>query len=151
MLHYHPSGLLQIKSMTRGEKLKQLLQNRGIQQKKLAEKIGVTEGMVTHVIKNRHNFHVDIWQMVAQLLGVTVDYFTSDADLPAIMNDIVPKGAKKNAKTGKDLLKKAFADIDRNTEWKNMTVVEQQQLVIQMLMAENKRLRDEISGDKDGE
>ena len=61
-----------------GRKIKYLLEEKGIKQKELAEKIGVHEVTVSRYINGNHTPPAEIIKKIAEALGVTSDYLLSD-------------------------------------------------------------------------
>ena len=59
--------------MINGTRIKELLEEKGMKQKDLAEAIGVTEAMMTYIIKGLRDTEVTKAARMAKVLGVTVD------------------------------------------------------------------------------
>ena len=56
-----------------GERISALLQDRGMTQRELAEKVGTTEASVSRYLKNGRMPKADVLWKIAQALGVTTD------------------------------------------------------------------------------
>lgn len=62
--------------MNVGERVKELREQRGMTQKLLAEKIGVTPAVICQIERGTKVPNVIIAKMICDNLGVTVDYLT---------------------------------------------------------------------------
>ena len=60
------------------EKVKQLMENEGITQKKLSQLSGITEASVSRYLKGDRVARIDIIINFAKALGVTTEYLLSD-------------------------------------------------------------------------
>ena len=59
--------------MINGERIKELMKEKGITNKELAEAIGVTEAMVSYIIRGLRDTTVGTMVRIANRLGVKVD------------------------------------------------------------------------------
>ncbi len=59
-----------------GERIKELIENKGINQKILAEKVGCTEAAISHYIKGDRVPRASVLSKIAIALDTTSDYLT---------------------------------------------------------------------------
>ena len=64
--------------MTWQEKVKQLMNNQGINQKKLSQLSGITEASISRYLKNERTARLDIITNFAKALNVTTEYLLND-------------------------------------------------------------------------
>lgn len=64
--------------MTWQEKVKQLMNNQGINQKKLSQLSGITEASISRYLKNERTARLDIIINFAKALNVTTEYLLND-------------------------------------------------------------------------
>ena len=64
--------------MTWQEKVKQLMNNQGINQKKLSQLRGITEASISRYLKNERTARLDIIINFAKALNVTTEYLLND-------------------------------------------------------------------------
>lgn len=66
------------------ERLKELLDDNDIKQKRLAKEIGLTESVISNYTTGRSNMPIEVLVKVAEYFGVTVDYLAGVTDDPAL-------------------------------------------------------------------
>ena len=59
--------------MVNGERIKALMKEQGILNKDMAEVVGVTEAMISYIIRGLREPNVSTMARIAKRLGVTVD------------------------------------------------------------------------------
>lgn len=59
--------------MINGERIKELMKEQGITNKELAEAVGVTEAMISYIIRGLRDTTVGTMVRIANRLGVAVD------------------------------------------------------------------------------
>ena len=59
--------------MVNGEKIHQLMAEKGIQNKKMAEEVGISEAMMTYIIKGLREPNVSTLVRISLVLECTVD------------------------------------------------------------------------------
>ena len=59
--------------MLDGKKIKELMEKRAMLQKDLADMVGVSEMMISYIIRGFKNPSVEVAKRIADTLGVTVD------------------------------------------------------------------------------
>lgn len=59
--------------MVNGERIKELMKEQGILNKDMAEVVGVTEAMISYIIRGLREPNVSTMARIAKRLGVTVD------------------------------------------------------------------------------
>ena len=64
--------------MTWQEKVKELMKNQGINQKKLSQLSGITEASISRYLKGERTARLDIIINFAKALNVTTDYLLND-------------------------------------------------------------------------
>ena len=64
--------------MTWQEKVKQLMNNQGINQKKLSQLSGITEASISRYVKGERTARLDIIINFAKALNVTTEYLLND-------------------------------------------------------------------------
>ena len=64
--------------MTWQEKVKQLMKNQGINQKKLSQLSGITEASISRYLKGERTARLDIIINFAKALNVTTEYLLND-------------------------------------------------------------------------
>lgn len=64
--------------MTWQEKVKELMKNQGINQKKLSQLSGITEASISRYLKNERTARLDIIINIAKALNVTTEYLLND-------------------------------------------------------------------------
>lgn len=63
---------------TIGDRIKEILDIRGIQAKELADAIGVSEQAMSNYINNKRNINTDLAVNIANYLNVTTDYLLNN-------------------------------------------------------------------------
>ena len=63
--------------MVNGERIKELMKEQGITNKELAEAVGVTEAMISYIIRGQRDTTVRVISQIAGRLGVTVNDIVS--------------------------------------------------------------------------
>ena len=66
--------------MTWQEKVKELMKNQGINQKKLSQLSGITEASISRYLKGERTARLDIIINFAKALNVTTEYLLNDDD-----------------------------------------------------------------------
>lgn len=69
---------------TIGEKIKDLLDEKDIQAKELAEYIGVTQSAMSNYLNNKRDISAQTIAKIAEYLNVTTDFILLDTDLARI-------------------------------------------------------------------
>lgn len=64
--------------MSWNDKVKELMKGQGLNQKKLAQKSGITEASVSRYLNGDRNARMDIIVNFAKALGVTTDYLLEE-------------------------------------------------------------------------
>lgn len=59
--------------MINGERIKELMKEQGITNKELAEEVGITEAMISYIIRGLRDTTVGTMVRIAKRLGVKVD------------------------------------------------------------------------------
>ena len=72
---------------TFGERLSELLKEKGMQQQALAQKAGVTEAAVSHYVKGDRVPRASVMSRIAEALGTTSDYLMNGAE-PDSKNEV---------------------------------------------------------------
>ena len=72
---------------TFGERLSELLKEKGMQQQALAQKAGVTEAAVSHYVKGDRVPRASVMARIAEALGTTSDYLMNGAE-PDSKNEV---------------------------------------------------------------
>lgn len=96
--------------MTWQEKVKNLMTDRDINQKQLAQLSGVTESSVSRYLTSERRPRLDIVVNFAKALGVTTDYLLDDSETRAvsayetISTAIARKGGELTAEEKNDLI-----------------------------------------------
>lgn len=65
-----------------GQRILELLEQKDMKQKDLAQKLGITEVSVSRYINGTHTPHTDIVVKMADILGVSADYLLGRCDTP---------------------------------------------------------------------
>lgn len=63
--------------MVNGERIKELMKEQGITNKELAEAVGVTEAMISYILRGQRDTTVRVISQIAGRLGVTVNDIVS--------------------------------------------------------------------------
>ena len=63
--------------MVNGERIKELMKEQGLTNKELAEEVGVTEAMISYIIRGQRDTTVRVISQIANRLGVTVNDIVS--------------------------------------------------------------------------
>ena len=59
--------------MVNGDKIRQLREREGLTMKELAERVGVTEAMMSYIERNLRKPTIDVLTHIAKVFGTTID------------------------------------------------------------------------------
>lgn len=66
--------------MVNGKKIAELMRQKGIMNKALAAEVGISESMMTYIIKELREPNVTVLARIAKVLGVAVDELLKGAE-----------------------------------------------------------------------
>lgn len=106
----HINVVVEDKGMTWQEKIKQLMDSRGINQKQLSQLSGITESSVSRYLRSERRPRMDVVVNFAKALGVKTDYLLDDGEgtaetaYEAISTAIARKGGELTPEEKNELI-----------------------------------------------
>lgn len=128
--------------------IKQLAENKGVSIRKLADSISKTEQGLHGAIRNNTLKAIDLGK-IANVLGVSVDYFFDTESNTSVMKKIIGKGnnvgsfngkGNNNAYANNESLEKENESLKKEIEYLKEKVKDRDR-IIHFLESENKRLK----------
>ncbi len=89
-----------------GQRIKEILEEKGIQAKTVAEYLGVTQAAMSNYLNNKRNIDTDTLTKIAEFLGVTTDELLGlptkrTRRLAVGLNALLPEGYLEDVKKEK--------------------------------------------------